>query len=89
MRPAHSASLEFDYSEERRARVVERSVAVEEGEIDDARSGARVDREGRTVVVTVEADDLVALRAGLNSWIRLVETAERVADVGEPLSGSA
>ncbi|CQR50866.1 MULTISPECIES: KEOPS complex subunit Pcc1 [Haloferax] len=89
MRPAHSASLEFDYSTERRARVVERSVAVEEGEIDDARSGARVAREGRTVVVTVEAGDLVALRAGVNSWIRLVETAERVASAGSPLFESA
>ncbi|ELZ58397.1 MULTISPECIES: KEOPS complex subunit Pcc1 [unclassified Haloferax] len=89
MRPAHSASLEFDYPDERRARVVERSVAVEEGEIDDARSGARVAREGRTVVVTVEADDLVALRAGVNSWIRLVETAERVASAGDALSESA
>ncbi|AFK18348.1 KEOPS complex Pcc1-like subunit [Haloferax mediterranei ATCC 33500] len=89
MRPAHSASLEFDYPDERRARVVERSVAVEVGEIDDARSGASVDRDGNTVVVTVEADDLVALRAGVNSWIRLVETAETVAAAGESRSQSA
>ncbi|ELZ91902.1 rpo operon protein [Haloferax mucosum ATCC BAA-1512] len=89
MRPAHSASLEFDYPDERRARTVERSVAVEVGEIDDARSGARVRREGRTVVVTVEAGDLVALRAGVNSWIRLVETAETVAAASDTRSQSA
>ncbi|WP_411967996.1 KEOPS complex subunit Pcc1 [Haloferax sp. YSSS75] len=89
MRPAHSASLEFDYPDERRARIVERSVAVEVGEIDDARSRARVHRDGRTVVVTVEADDLVALRAGVNTWIRLVETAEAVATASERRSQSA
>lgn len=89
MRPAHSASLEFDYPDERRARIVERSVAVEVGEIDDARSSVRVHREGRTVVVIVEADDLVALRAGVNTWIRLVETAEAVATASERRSQSA
>ncbi|KTG26196.1 KEOPS complex subunit Pcc1 [Haloferax profundi] len=89
MRSAHSASLEFDYPDERRARIVERSVAVEVGEIDDARSSARVHREGRTVVVTVDAGDIVALRAGVNTWIRLVETAEAVAAAGESRSQSA
>ncbi|MFC7204472.1 KEOPS complex subunit Pcc1 [Haloferax namakaokahaiae] len=89
MRPAHSASLEFDYPDERRARLVERSIAVEVGEIDDARSGASVHRDGETVVVTVEAGDLVALRAGMNSWIRLVETAETVSQAGDRHTHSA
>ncbi|WP_416838848.1 KEOPS complex subunit Pcc1 [Haloferax sp. DFSO52] len=89
MRPAHSASLEFDYPDERRARIVEQSVAVEVGEIDDARSRARVHRDGRTVVVTVDADDIVALRAGVNTWIRLVETAEAVSAASENRSQTA
>ncbi|WP_396610514.1 KEOPS complex subunit Pcc1 [Haloferax sp. S1W] len=89
MRSAHSASLEFDYPDERRARIVEQSIAVEVGEIDDARSGARVHRDEKTVVVTIEADDLVALRAGLNTWVRLVETAESVSDAGERQNGVA
>ncbi|ELZ86562.1 rpo operon protein [Haloferax elongans ATCC BAA-1513] len=80
MRTAHCAALEFDYPDERRARIVEQSIAVEVGEIDDARSGASVHREGKTVVVTIEADDLVALRAGVNTWVRLVEAAETVFD---------
>jgi KEOPS complex subunit Pcc1 len=57
------------------------------GEIDDARSAARVDRpadpddgaRGRTVRVGIDAADLVALRAGTNTWIRLLDVAERVA----------
>ena len=74
----HRLSLLFEYDTERRAAVVERSVRVEVGEIDDARSGATVDRDGEAVRVRVYADDLVALRAGVNSWSRLVAVAERV-----------
>ena len=72
----HSLSLRFTYDTERRARIVERSVRVEVGEIDDDRSAARVEREGRVVRVQVGAADLVALRAGANTWLRLLDVAE-------------
>ncbi|MFB6122002.1 MAG: KEOPS complex subunit Pcc1 [Haloferacaceae archaeon] len=75
----HTVSLDFDYDTERRARIVERSVRVEVGEIDDDRSGASVSRDGRTLTVDVAAADLVALRAGVNTWTRLVAVAEDVA----------
>ena len=75
---AHETVLSFTYSSERRARVVADALGPEVGEIDDARSGATVDREGDAVRVRVCADDLVALRAGVNSWSRLVAVAERV-----------
>jgi KEOPS complex subunit Pcc1 len=77
-----TASLSFEYDDERTARRVERSVSVEVGEIDDARSRAAVSREGTVVTVDVAAADLVALRAGVNTWTRLVSVAERVADLG-------
>ncbi len=76
----HRASLRFDYLDERRARIVARSVGVEVGEIDADRSGATVERDGDAVVVRVAAADLVALRAGLNTWTRLVSVAERAID---------
>ena len=76
----HRSSLEFAYDDERRARTVAESVGAEVGEIDDERSGARVSRDGRTVTVRVEAADLVALRAGCNSWLRLVAVAEATAE---------
>ncbi|GAB6860612.1 KEOPS complex subunit Pcc1 [Haloplanus litoreus] len=79
----HRLSLSFDYDTERRARIVERAVRVEVGEIDDARSTARVDRAGRTVQVRVEAADLIALRAGTNTWARLLDVAERVAETAD------
>ena len=75
---AHETVLSFTYSSERRARVVADALGPEGGEIDDARSGATVDRDGEAVRVRVYADDLVALRAGVNSWSRLVAVAERV-----------
>ncbi|WP_096393707.1 KEOPS complex subunit Pcc1 [Halorubrum trapanicum] len=75
---AHETVLSFSYPTERRARVVADALGPEVGEIDDARSSATVDREGESVRVRVLADDLVALRAGVNSWSRLVAVAEDV-----------
>ena len=76
----HSSVLELSYDDERRARTVAESVGVEEGEIDDARSRAAVSRDGDTVSVRVDAADLVALRAGSNTWLRLASVAEAAAD---------
>jgi KEOPS complex subunit Pcc1 len=76
----HHLSLQFEYDTERRARCIARSVRVEVGEIADARSTAAVSRDARTVEVRIAAADLVALRAGTNTWSRLLDVAERVGD---------
>ena len=73
----HEAVLEFDYPDAERAARVARSVRVEAGDIDGDRTDVRVDRDGATVVVTVTAADLVALRAGLTTWTGLVSVAEQ------------
>lgn len=75
----HETTLAFSYSDSDRARIVERSVRQEIGEIRGDRSAATVARNGETVTVTVEAADLIALRAGLNTWLSLVDVAERTA----------
>ncbi|WP_435126914.1 KEOPS complex subunit Pcc1 [Halobaculum sp. D14] len=80
----HRTVLTFPYADERRARTVHDAVAVERGEIDDDRSTAEADRVGDAVEVTVRARDLVALRAGTNTWLRLVGVAEAVADDAAP-----
>ena len=77
--PTHTLAFEFEYATERRARTVADSIRVETGEVPDDRSRARVDRDGRVVGVDVAAADLVALRAGGNTWLRLVRVAEDVA----------
>jgi len=78
----HSTELVFDYESAALARTVECSVAVEAGDIQGDRSEASVSRNGETVTVTVDATDLTALRAGNNTWLTLVEVAERAADAG-------
>lgn len=75
----HEAVLEFSYTDAEQAAIVERSVRQEVDDIAGDRTRATVDREGRRVDVTVTASDLVALRAGVNTWTTLVSVAERSA----------
>jgi KEOPS complex subunit Pcc1 len=79
---AHSTTLVFTYDSVAVARVVARSVAVEAGDIEGDRSSAAVERDGATLTVTVDAADVTALRAGQNTWLTLVEAAERAAESG-------
>ena len=78
----HTTTLSFTYVTAERARRVERSVRPELDEIAADRSRATVAREADTVTVTVRAADLVALRAGTNTWLGLVEVAETVEALG-------
>ncbi len=80
---AHGATLDFEYDEPARARTVADSVAREIGEIDDGRSRTTIDLEESVVRLEIEAADPVALRAALNTWLSLVDVAERTADVGD------
>jgi len=73
----HGATLRFEYESPARARAIARAVTQEVGEVDGDRSAATVARDDDAVVVRVAADDLVALRAGCNTWGSLVEVAER------------
>lgn len=78
----HSAALVFTYDNREAAALVEAAISREVGEIDGERASASVGLDGRDVRVDVDADDLVALRAGLNTWGTLVEVAERMVDAG-------
>jgi|APHM01.1.fsa_nt_gi Uncharacterized protein conserved in archaea len=71
------AVLELPYEDPAAARRVARSLAPEVGAIDNDRSTVQLTREDSTVEVYVSATDLTALRAGLNTWFRLVAAAER------------
>lgn len=79
----HDASLRFEYDRERRARHVERSIRPELDGLADERSRASISREGAVLSVRIEAEDLVALRAATNTWLTLLEVAERAAEAGE------
>ena len=73
----HAATLTFRYPDSDAAGLVAAAVSQEVGEIDGDRSAAAISRDGAAVRVDVGADDLVALRASLNTWSSLVEVAER------------
>jgi len=76
MTPPHRSVLTFDYPDEHLARRVERSLRPEVDEIDGDRTTAGLAREDATLRLTIEADDLVALRAGCNTWLTLSSVAE-------------
>jgi len=84
---AHEATYVFEYPDESTARAVGIALGNEVGEIDDDRSRATVDRSGTTVEIRVLARDLVALRAASNTWIGLVDVAERTRAVATPGGG--
>ena len=83
----HRVVFEFDYADPESARRVQRSVAVEVGDIEGGRSTATLDRDGVTLTVTVAARDLVALRAGCNTWLSLVAVAETCGDAVQSARG--
>jgi KEOPS complex subunit Pcc1 len=74
----HEAVLSFEYATPASARRVERALLPEIGDIDDDRSRTSMSRNDATVELRVETNDLVALRAGLNTWLSLVTVAETV-----------
>ncbi|WP_330632781.1 KEOPS complex subunit Pcc1 [Halocatena halophila] len=73
-------TLEFSYESVARAELIERAISQEIGQIDDSRAQTTIERDGRVLLIEVIAEDLVALRAGLNTWCTLIEVAERCAE---------
>ncbi|MHB9288509.1 KEOPS complex subunit Pcc1 [Halobacteriales archaeon Cl-PHB] len=72
----HAADFSLSYPDAETAVRIERSVRPEVGDIQGDRTTATLDREGAELTVSIEAEDLVALRAGLNTWLTLVGVAE-------------
>ena len=70
------ALLSLEYADAERARRVERSLRPEVGDIGGDRTGVSLERDGPTLEIAVDAGDIVALRAGLNTWLSLASVAE-------------
>lgn len=79
----HHTSTSLEYSSAQFASHVERAVAPEVGEIAGDRTTVTVERVDRTLEVTVQATDPVALRAGLNTWLGFLTVAETVAETAD------
>lgn len=76
----HATSLSFTYPSSTDAERVAASLRPELERIAGDRTTASLSRAENRVCIEVSAADLTALRAGQNTWLTLVEVAERVAD---------
>ena len=69
--------LSFEYDDAERARRVARSLRPEVRDFRSDRTRATLDRDDGVLRLRLAAADLVALRAGVNTWSTLIEVAER------------
>jgi len=76
----HRATVELAFDRPAAARTIERALAPEVGAIDDDRSRTRLERDGATLSVVIDADDPTALRAAKNTWFSLLVAAEDAVD---------
>jgi KEOPS complex subunit Pcc1 len=72
------AEFIFEMDEEL-ARIICKSLKTEDGD----KSRAKIYLERGKLVLTLEADDLTALRATVNAWLRLVNVCKEVIGVLE------
>lgn len=77
----HEAVFTAVYGSDQHARHLKRSIEIEAGDIEGERTVATIDRDGDRLTVTIEAADLIALRAGINTWLSLIDVAERCGGV--------
>jgi len=78
----HRATVELAFDRPAAARTIERALAPEVGAIDDDRSRTRLERDGATLSVVIDADDPTALRAAKNTWFSLLVAFLIVAGLG-------
>lgn len=78
----HTAEVEFSYGSKHTALVVSNAVSQEVGDIEGDRAMATVEHSKNTVRVHIDATDLIALRAALNTWTSLLDVAETIAFEG-------
>jgi KEOPS complex subunit Pcc1 len=73
----HETTLSLSYESPAEAETVLQSLRQEAGTISGDRTEATVTGTDRSVTITIRAEDLVALRAGHNTWLGLAAVAER------------
>lgn len=84
----HETTLILSYGSVEIARILKRSLGQEAGEISGDRTRTTLSRDGETIRLTIEAEDLVSLRAGHNTWLGLATVAEESIEVTSDGSAS-
>lgn len=59
--------------------MIAESLRPEMADLEDERSHARITHHASDIEITIEARDLIALRAAMNTWMHLVRVAESTA----------
>lgn len=73
-----TVSVEFDFGPV--AGMVHEALMPELAAAPPGRSRAALRRDGDTLTLLIEAEDVVSLRAALNTWLRLARVAEEMLD---------
>ncbi len=72
----HTVYVEFEFGP--MARKVYEALGPELQASPSERSRIRLSREGDLLKLFVEAEDVISLRAALNTWLRLIKIAEEM-----------
>lgn len=78
----HETTVSLSSQSPDHARLVETALRPEAGDIDSDRTAVEISRTETVLELTIEANDAVALRAGQNTWLGLIEVAEEIHDIG-------
>ena len=77
----HEARIATDLSSPAAAATVYHAIEPEAADLSNDRSSTTVTATDATVTIGINAADLIALRAAVNTWCGLLEVAERVEGV--------
>ncbi|MBS3761639.1 MAG: rpo operon protein [Halodesulfurarchaeum sp.] len=79
----HETEFSLWYPAAKTAARIEAAVEPEAGDIAGDRTTVSINRSERELQVEIQASDPVALRAGQNTWLGLIEVAEAMDSIGE------
>jgi len=77
--------IRLNFPSEEHSRIVLRALKPETETAPTRRSKIRVRRDGKELILSLEAKDTSALRAAVNSYLRFVYLAKTTLDVAEAL----
>jgi KEOPS complex subunit Pcc1 len=77
-------TIEINLESSKLAETIQRSILPETGRAPGFRSRTRIARNDRVLTLNVRAEDVVALRAAVNTFLRFVSVAMKTLDVVAP-----
>ena len=74
------AELRFYFDNEKKAEAAE--LALKQEEEFKGRSNSKVIKKGKEIIITVDSDDVVSMRANVNAYLRDLQVIEGVKEEG-------